>query len=92
MAQVADPASYQEVIGKLSAYSNKVFEQCANMMAAASACEQNMGDDPAAAKSTEKLMKCIEQIRSGMTQIHSIQAAMRKELEDIQIAAAPANY
>ena len=92
MAQVADPASYEEVINKLSAYSNKVFEQCANMMAASAACTENMGDDPAAAKSTEKLMKCIEQIRAGMAQINSTQAAMRQELEDIKAAAAKANY
>lgn len=92
MGAVADPSSYQEVMNQLSAYTNKVFESCADMRSAASTCVSNMGDDPAAAKSVEALEKCLNQIQSGVSQINQVIAAMQKELEDIERAAKKADF
>ncbi len=92
MGDVADPGSYQEVMNQLAAYTSRVFEHCANMRSAAGVCVSTMGDDPAAAKSVAALEKCLNQIQSGLEAVNQVRAAMARELDDIQRAAARADF
>ena len=92
MGPVVDEAAYQEVITQLRAYTNKVFESCANMQSAASTCISIMGDDPAAARSASALSKSINQIQSGVDSINGVIAGMTKELEDSIAASQKANF
>ena len=89
---VADEQSYEEVISKLRAYTNKVFESCNDMYCAGKDCVDNTENDPAAVKSNDNLCKALGQINDAVQTIDTIIAALEEELERIREAAAAAEY
>ncbi len=89
--QVADEKSYEEVIGKLTAYTNKVFEACNTMYNAGKDCVDNTLQDPAAVTSNERLGSALNQVRDSVQTINAIIVALRRELEEIREAAAAAS-
>ncbi len=88
---MADEQSYEEMINALQTYMKNAQEECTAMQCAAQDCVDNTQNDPAAAKSSERLSKCLTDIGSALEDIQQVIAAMQEELEDIRNAAARAN-
>ena len=82
--------SYEEMMNALRNFKNQVETQCGIMVSAGKDCMDNMEEDPAAIKSNEKLVKCVEKIRENYETIDKIIAALQDELERAKIAAAKA--
>lgn len=83
----ADEQSYEEMISALQTYVSQVGEVCGVMESAGTDCVDNTDGDPAAAKSNEKLQKCVGKIRAATESIQGIIAALQQEIDEIRIKA-----
>ncbi len=88
---MANEESYEEMINALQSFMSSAQEECSVMESAAADCVDNTGGDPAAEKASERLKKCVSDIRSALESIQEVISAMQDELERIREAAAKAD-
>lgn len=79
----ANEQSYEEMIRVLQTFSAKMWELCSVLAETGLACVEVTDSDPAAMKNSEKLQKCVGNIRGALEGIREITAILDQELDDI---------